>query len=319
MFNTARNAILFTALLLGIFFCPTVIYASAEERFEWLREQIYYEIIEPVYESDANHQRILRLRQLFADIPSEFASEFLDELGLEYNGNEFSMFFHDALEPQVREEFLDILQTNQNNSAGVHIRNEISDELQTMPDAPFFGFGPLPLELSDRLEIIVNSLEESLALQDPLPRARLTCAIEKLRNNPSVDDRFIKWRHICPSEYGIGSPFVTGCQAVSFKVSQDELYDSVNSVRDVPTAGNDHRFVTHLSSLLVFLSDNGLLTAESLQDINDEIVLTNSYLEKMTTNSFGGGSGTPSYYVHIKNWLFHEQSNPESILFCFSE
>ena len=91
MFNTLWKRVVSKALLLSFAAFPTGVYASAEERFEWLREQIFYELVDPVYDSDESYQRTLRLREYFTDIPSEFASEFLDELGMEYNGNEFSI------------------------------------------------------------------------------------------------------------------------------------------------------------------------------------------------------------------------------------
>jgi hypothetical protein len=76
-----------------------------------IRDDIFFELDRPLSADDTNGVQARRetLRQLFWQIPPEFALDFYDELGTSDNGDEFSALFHGRLAPSTREEMLEIL------------------------------------------------------------------------------------------------------------------------------------------------------------------------------------------------------------------
>jgi hypothetical protein len=101
---------------------------------------------------------------------------------------------------------------------------------------------------------------------------------------------------------------------------QEDLFDLIKSEADVPIAGANLRYITHLKSLLVSDDELDLLQPEGLIDINDQVILTSSFLEKMTTDPLGAlvdASATPQYYHDIKEWIRKQADSGGSVLSCF--
>lgn len=303
------------------FLAATDTKADTEADFERVREDVFFALIDPIPAGAVSQLQDRRrlLRQLFGEVPPEFAPEFLNELGDSNNGGEFSELFHHELATATRREMLDILRdhiTSLNESPATGRDTNTPPPRNTIVEVPFMGFGPLPPERAADYEALVPQLT-ALANQFGGERGRRLQCMTRFLATPGIDDRVIKWRTICPDFEVTNIPFFQGCPPFSLKTDSNTMFDRIRSQSDIDQKGAGLKFVTHLRADFVSLSEFGSIFDVTLEMLDQELINSTKFLDQMTSGALGGGSMAPEYIVQIKNWVADHQRSNTSVLACY--
>lgn len=287
--------------------------ATYAQVVETLRKELAMPFTDP--DDPGLHQRRLRLRTLFANVPPSHAKALFDRLGVKPTKDDLSKEFHYRLATATRAELLGIL---------AKIPPPAPPPPAPAPKpAPVFVWGthPLPPSESARFDTALKHLQELVTKstdKDTMDRKwRYQCWFDKLKTG--ADDRVIEWSRICPAKTGaIGAAYIVGGCDITWgtPVSQDEIYKNIRSIPDVDAKGAEIGIITHLRSDFVVSEEMTSMQLENLRMTHDMVVMAIDKLRKWADNPMGGSSAMAREYVSIKDWIGRQQRDPKSVYSC---
>jgi hypothetical protein len=198
-------------------------------------------------------------------------------------------------------------------------------EAQPSPAAPaapptlplIWPTSALPRSESGRFNTALAKLEQLVKASNDPRKWRYECWFEKLKKS-DVDDRVIRWGHICPATSGaIGAAWVVGeCPRINVRPSQDAIEKAIRSIPDVDAKGDALHMISYLKADIVFNEMNALSPLENLRMLHDDVQLAYEKLGEWANAQMGGSSAMPPAYVSIKDWIGRRQRDPKSLYSC---